>query len=73
MQIEQGIIQKWRELRKWGDAKEISQIAKCSRETVYIAYRTGKASSHLFNIMSAYYMQRMAFYDHLNQTLNDYQ
>ena len=73
MQIEQDIIQKWRDLRKWGDAKEISQIAKCSRETVYLAFRTGKASSHLFNIMSAYYMQRMAFYEHLSNTLNDYQ
>ena len=73
MQIETDIIDKWRSLRKWGDAKEISEIAKCSRQTVYLTFRTGKASTHLFNIMSAYYMGRMAFYDHITQNLNDFQ
>lgn len=70
MQFEQDIIRKWRELRKYGDAKEIAQIAKCSRQTVYLAYRTGKASTHLFNIMYAYYLQRMSAYNELTEILN---
>ena len=73
MQIERSIIENWKTLRKWGDAKDIATQAGVSAESVYLAFRTGRASDHLFKVMTAFYMQRQSFYNHITQTLNDYE
>jgi hypothetical protein len=73
MQIERDIIENWKSIRKWGDAKDIATQAGVSVESVYLAFRTGKASDHLFKVMTAFYMQRQSFYNHITSTLNDYE
>jgi hypothetical protein len=73
MQIDAQTLKNWQDLRKYGDAKEIAVMAGVSTETVYLAFRTGKASDHLFKVMTAFYAVRDKYYDSLTQTLNDFQ
>lgn len=64
MQIPAEILEKWKTLRSESDTEKICDICTQkkkphTKETIRSAFRTGKASDELFEIMGAYYEAKM--------------
>jgi hypothetical protein len=69
MTIQSEIIQGWEALRQPADVKIIADRAGCTRQNIYNAFRSGKCSEKLFNIMASYYDDRAKNYAALHKTI----
>jgi hypothetical protein len=56
MHIEQTILERWKSIRRPGDAKAIAQSIGCTVNLVYIAFQKGKCSKRVFDAISNYYL-----------------
>lgn len=69
MTIQQELMEAWQQMRQPGDVKIIADRANCTPQNVYIAFRSGKCSDKLFNIMAAYYDDRAKNYAALHKSI----
>jgi hypothetical protein len=65
MHIEQTILERWKSIRRPGDAKAIAQSIGCTVNLVYIAFQKGKCSKRVFDAISNYYLTAQQRLDHM--------
>jgi len=58
MKINAEIFARWQQIRQPGDVAEIARRANCTRQNIYIAFKSGRCSAKLFDIMTAFYNDR---------------
>lgn len=69
MTIQAELIESWQTLRQPGDVKIISDRAGCTPQNVYHAFRSGKCSDKLFQVMATFYDERAKNYAELHKTI----
>lgn len=67
MKINAEIFSRWQQIRQPGDVAEIAKRCGCSRQNIYIAWKSGKCSAKLFDVMTAFYNERA---DKVNEILD---
>jgi AcrR family transcriptional regulator len=58
MTIPKSIIEKWNGLSYKGDATKIAERAEVHYNTVYNAFKDGKCSPELFEVIAEFYAER---------------
>lgn len=57
MHIEQTILDRWKRIKRSGDAKRIAETIGVTPNLIYIAFTKGKCSRRVFDAISAYYVE----------------
>ena len=57
MHIEQTILDRWKRIKRPGDAKVIAASIGATPNLIYIAFKQGKCSRRVFDAISAYYVE----------------